>query len=198
MVCHPSRTFSPKNLEREPQNRLSPSPDHQTISSFTSDPWSTTLVLAGYKWVVPESCACSTSMCVHGLSAVHAFAMTWGLAWPLLHVLLLILDLLQRKWVTGLSSFISCFLPGLGLAWAWSFPSSIQPLSSSWVGWHFCHAAPLFLACYYLTCACWASFVLVLHFILNGTSSQILYITFGLLYTSSITTYHVFILTLKF
>ena len=95
VVCHPSRTFPPKELEREPQNRLSPSPHRQTIPFLTSDSWPTTPVLAGYKWVVPESCACSTSMCVHGLPIVHAFTMTWGLVWSLLF-LLLILDLLWR------------------------------------------------------------------------------------------------------
>ena len=84
-------------------------------------------------------------MCVHDLSAAHAFAMTWGLVWSLLHVLLLLLDLLWRGWVTGFSFFISCFLPGLGLAWAWAFPSSIQPLPSLWVGWHLCcHVARYF------------------------------------------------------
>ena len=76
VVCHPSRTFPPKKLEREPQNRLSPSPHHQTIPSLTSDLWPTTSVLAGYKWVVFEPYACFTSMCVNGLFAVHAFAMT--------------------------------------------------------------------------------------------------------------------------
>ena len=164
VVCHPSRTFPPKELEQEPHNRLSPSPHHQTIPSLISKLWPTTPVLVGYKWVVPEPCGCSTSMCVHGLPAVHAFAMTWGLFWFLLHVLLLIFDLLWRGWVIGLSFFISCFFPWLGLAWVWTFPSSIQPLPSLWVGWHFCHATPLFLPCYYLTCACWASFGPVVHF----------------------------------
>ena len=60
VACHPSRTFPPKELEREPQNRLPPSLHHQTIPSLTSDPWATAPVLAGYKLVVPESCACST------------------------------------------------------------------------------------------------------------------------------------------
>ena len=62
VVCHSSKTFPPKKLEREPQNRLPPSPHHQTIPSLTSDPWPITLVLAGYKWMVPEPYACSTSM----------------------------------------------------------------------------------------------------------------------------------------
>ena len=76
VVCHSSGTFPPKVLKREAQNKLSPSSYRQSISSLISDPWPTTPVLAGYKWVVPKPCACSTSMCVHGLSTVHAFAMT--------------------------------------------------------------------------------------------------------------------------
>ena len=62
VVCHPNRTFSLKEFEREPQNRLSPSPHRQTIPSLTSDPWPTTHILAGYKWVVPKPCVCSTFM----------------------------------------------------------------------------------------------------------------------------------------
>ena len=76
VVCHPSRTFPLKELERESHNRFSPSPYRQTIPSLTSDPWPTSPVLAGYKWVVFEPYACSTSMCVHGLSDVHAFAIS--------------------------------------------------------------------------------------------------------------------------
>ena len=38
VVCHPSRTFPPKELERELQNRLPPSPHYQTTPSLTSDP----------------------------------------------------------------------------------------------------------------------------------------------------------------
>ena len=79
VVCHSSRTFLPKVLKRKAQNKLSPSSYRQTISSLTSDPWPIIPVLAGCKWVVLEPYACSTSMCVHGLSTVHAFAMTWGL-----------------------------------------------------------------------------------------------------------------------
>ena len=114
--------------------------------------------------MVPEPCACSTSMCVHDLSAAHAFAMTWGLVWSLLHVLLLLLDLLWRGWVTRPLFFASCFLSGLGFAWALAFPFVIQPLPPPWVGWHFYHAAPLLLPCYYLTCTCWASFGPAVHF----------------------------------
>jgi len=62
VVCHSSRTFSPKGLERESQNRLPSSPHHYTIPSFTSDPQPTGPILAGYKWVVPKPYACSTFM----------------------------------------------------------------------------------------------------------------------------------------
>ena len=48
-------------------------------ASLTSDPWPTTPILAGYKLVVSEPYTCSTSMCVHGLSAAHAFVITWRL-----------------------------------------------------------------------------------------------------------------------
>ena len=79
VVCHLTRTFPPKKLEREPKNRLSPSPHRQTIPSLTFDLWPTTHVSVGYKWVVLEPRACSTSMCVNVLFAIHAFAMTWGI-----------------------------------------------------------------------------------------------------------------------
>ena len=37
VACYPSRTFSPKKPEQEPQNRFFPSPHHQTMPSLTSD-----------------------------------------------------------------------------------------------------------------------------------------------------------------
>ena len=79
VVCYLSRTFPPNEFEWEPHNRLLPSPHSQTTPSLTFGPWPTTPVLVGYKLVVPESCVCSTSMCVYGLFAAHAFAMTWRL-----------------------------------------------------------------------------------------------------------------------
>ena len=69
------QNISPE-FEQEPQNRLSPSPHRQNIPFLTFDPWPTTLVLARYKLVVPKPCAHSTSMCVHSLFVVQAFAMT--------------------------------------------------------------------------------------------------------------------------
>ena len=95
-------------------------------------------------------------MWVQSLFAIHTFAMAWGFVWSLLPVLPFILNLLWHGWVIGSSFFVSCFLPGLGFAWAWAFSSSIMPLSSLWVSWHICHVDPLFLPCYHLTCACWA------------------------------------------
>ena len=77
VVCPPSRTYPPKEFEQESQNRLSLSPHRQTILSLASYPWPTILVLAWYKLLVPEPCACSTFMCVQSLSTTHAFAKAW-------------------------------------------------------------------------------------------------------------------------
>ena len=140
VVCYPSRTFPPKEFKREPQNRLSLSPHHQTILSLTFDPCPTTLVFAGYKLVVLERypwLVCCSCVC-YDLRAC-------------LDVLLLVFDLLWNGWVSELSFFMSYFFFGLGLAWSWAFPSSIHSLPSLQVGWHHSHAIPLFLPCYFLT-----------------------------------------------
>ena len=81
VICHPSRTSPLKELVWKSQNRLPPSPYRQTISSFTSDPWPTAPILAGYKWVVPGPYACSTLIWIPSLSAVHAFAIACGFFW---------------------------------------------------------------------------------------------------------------------
>ena len=107
VVCHSSRTFPPKELEHESLNRLPLYPYHQTIPSLTSDSWPTVLVLAGCKWVVPESCACSTPMWVHGFSVVHAFAIAYESLWSRCVFLLLIFNLLGHGWVRV---FILCIL----------------------------------------------------------------------------------------
>ena len=49
VICHPSKTFPPKKLERESQNRFPHSPYCQIISSLTSDPQSIAPILARYK-----------------------------------------------------------------------------------------------------------------------------------------------------
>ena len=55
VACHPSKTFPPKELGQEPQNRLPPSPHCQTTPFLTFDSWPTAPILVGYKLVVPES-----------------------------------------------------------------------------------------------------------------------------------------------
>ena len=70
--------ISPKEFERESQNRLPLSLHRQTIPSLTFDPWLTTHVLTRYKWVMLGPCACSIPMLVYGLSAIHAFAIAYG------------------------------------------------------------------------------------------------------------------------
>ena len=68
----------------------------------------------------------------------------------------------------GLHSLHLISFFGQGLAWVWAFLPSIQPLSfftcGLWVNQCTCHAIPLFLPCYHLTCACWASFGPAMHF----------------------------------
>ena len=128
VVCHPSRTFPPKELKREPQNRLSTSPHRQTIPSLTSDPWPTPPILAGYKWVVPEPCSCSTPIWVHCLPGVLTFAVTCGFVWSC-YGFCCLFNSLWREWVIGFSFSTSHFFFGLGIAWVWAFSSLIQPLS---------------------------------------------------------------------
>ena len=78
-VCHPSRTFPPKELEQEPQNRFSPLPTTKPrpLLPLIHDP--PLPVLAGYRLVMFGLCACSTSMYVQNLLAAYAFAMVWRL-----------------------------------------------------------------------------------------------------------------------
>ena len=128
MICHPNRTFPPKELERESQNRLPLSPHRQTIPSLTSDPWPTAPVLAWYKWVVPKPCACFTPMWVHGLSAVNVFAITCGFVWSRCTFYCLFLTLYDVD-ESRSSFFASRFFFGMSLAWVWALSSSINPLS---------------------------------------------------------------------
>ena len=79
VVCHPSRTFSLKELEQEPQNRLSSLPTTRPYPFLllTHDP--PLPVLAGYRLVMFGPCACTTSVYVQNLSTAYAFAMVWRL-----------------------------------------------------------------------------------------------------------------------
>ena len=116
MVCHSNMTFPPKELERESQNKLPPSLHYQTIPSLTSNPWPTTPVLAGYKWVVPEPYACSVPMCVSLRVSVAYFLTLCGVD------------------ESGSSFFTSNFFSGLGLTWSCALSFSIRPLFSFTVG----------------------------------------------------------------
>ena len=64
--------------------------------------------------------------------------------------------------------FVSRFLSGLGLAWAHALSSSIRPLfpfiDSLQADQYSYHVTALLLSCYYLICACWASFGLAMYF----------------------------------
>ena len=128
VACHPSKTFPPKELGQEPQNRLSLSPYHQTTPSLTFNLWPTASVLAGYKLVVPESCACSTPIWVQCLSGVHAFAIANGFVWHCC-MFCCFFNLLWREWVIGFSS--SHIVSSLGWVLLGCRPLllSIRPLS---------------------------------------------------------------------
>ena len=60
-VCHPSRTFPPKEPKQEPQNRFSPLPTAKPYP-LTFDPWPTTScigwVQAGDAWALRVLCFC--------------------------------------------------------------------------------------------------------------------------------------------
>ena len=128
VVYHPSKTFLPKEIERESQNRLSHSPSHQTIPSLTFGSWPTMPVLAGYKWLVPKPCAFSILMWVHGLFAVHLFAIACEFVWSSYAFLLLIFNLLWCGWVWVFILCISFPSWAIGLAWARALSSLIWPL----------------------------------------------------------------------
>ena len=98
VICHLSRTFFPKELEQEPQNRFSPIPTARPYP-LTSDSWPTTSCISWvqasdvwalrvfYFWVCPK-----LARCVCRDLEAH------------LHILLLILDFLWHELFSG-SSF---------------------------------------------------------------------------------------------
>ena len=79
VVCHPNRTFLPKEPKREPQNRLSPFPTVRLypLLPLTHDP--PLPVLTGYRLVMSGLCACSTPKYIQNLSATYAFVVVWRL-----------------------------------------------------------------------------------------------------------------------
>ena len=79
VVCHPSRTFPPKEPEWEPQNRLSSLPTTRPYSLLPLTHNPPLLVLAGYRLVMSGPYACSTPIYIQNLSAAHVFAVIWRL-----------------------------------------------------------------------------------------------------------------------
>ena len=158
VVCHPSKTFSSKELEWEPQNQL---PLLPTTRPYPLLPL--THVPLPLHWL-------STSRGC--LSLVHA---------PLSCESMACLLFMRLPWLGGLSGlcymFCCSFLTSCGvnesldlhslylislfeLVWVWALLSSVWPLSfftsGLWVNQCSCHVIPLLLPCYYSTCACQA------------------------------------------
>ena len=77
VVCHPNRTFPPKEPEQESQNRFFPSPYCQTMPSYVWPMTSPHPVLTRYRLVMPGPCTCFTSMYVQSLSVAHALTVIW-------------------------------------------------------------------------------------------------------------------------
>ena len=122
-VCYPSRIFPPKELERQPQNRLFPLPTARPypLLSLTHDP--PLLVLAGYRLVMSRPCACNISMYVQNLSAAHAFAVVWRLVCAFYCSSLTSYDV--NFFLISHSLQLASF-QGLGLIWLWAFlPTAI-------------------------------------------------------------------------
>ena len=128
VVCHPSRTFPPKEFEQEPLNRL---PVLPTLRSYlllplTHDP--PLLYWLGIGWRclglvrAPFSCVSKACLLLMRLpwskgSSMHSTAhswplMVWTIFWP--------------------SIFMACFLQGLGLAWLWALLSLAHSLLLLW------------------------------------------------------------------
>ena len=83
VVYHPSRTYLPKGLGQEPQNRPFPSPHHQTIPPLplTSGPWPHhVLYWLGTGWWCLDLARAFLSDMSKSLPAAHASAVIWRLS----------------------------------------------------------------------------------------------------------------------
>ena len=113
VVCHPSRTFLPKELEWEPQNRFFPLPTTRPCPflPLTHDP--PLPILARYRLVMPGSRACFTFFtccsCIYCVLEIGLYVLpcTFGFLW---HGLF-----------SDLPFFMTCFFWGLGLVGPWAF-----------------------------------------------------------------------------
>ena len=120
VVCHPSKTFPPKEFEWEPQNRLSllPTVRSYPLLPLTHDP--PLLYWLGTGWWY--------------LSLMRA---------PLPCVSKACLLLMRLPWLKGLSVcfvahfepsfFMACFLQRLGLAWLWALLFLTHSLLLLWI-----------------------------------------------------------------
>ena len=145
VVCHPSKTFPPKEFERELQNKLSllPTARPYPFLSLTHDPPSGARALCVLHFCVCQKLVCC--LCVyHGLKACCAFCCLFLTSYGVHRFKPLF--------------FMACFLQGLGLSWLWVFSLLAHYLLLSLACQYSCHVILLFLLRHYLIHACWASF----------------------------------------
>ena len=124
VVCHPSRIFSPKEPEQEPQNRLSslPTAKPYPLLPLTYDP--PLPILARYKLMVPGSHVCFTffacylCICRDLEIGLYVLSCTFGFLW--------------RGLFSDLPFFMTCFFWGLGLVGSWAFLPSAYSVFTSW------------------------------------------------------------------
>ena len=157
-ICHLSRTFPPKELEQEPQNRFFPLPIARPypLTSYllplTHDP--PPPVLAGYRLVKSGPCACLISTCVQNLPV--AFAVVWRLVCTSYHPFLTSYGVSyflipHSLWPTPFRgrALLNCGLFFLQ-------PSFVPFCSLATISYRTTLA---FLLWHYLTLACWACYL---------------------------------------
>ena len=119
VVCHPRRTFPPKEFEWEPQNRLSllTTARLYLLLPLTHDPPLLYWLGIGW-WCLGFVCAPLLCMSKACLLLMHFHDLETHMC-----ILSLILDLLWRELFSNPPFFMVCFLQGLSLAWLWDFLS---------------------------------------------------------------------------
>ena len=181
VVCHPSRTFSPKKFKQEPQNRLSllPIARPYPLLSLTHDPplqyW------LGTSWwclgLVRSLLPCMSKACLllmrlpwtgGSCAFFHSFLTSYGVnCFMILHSL----SLASSK---GLA-LLDCVL----------FSLLAHYLLLSLACQYSCHAIMLFLLWRYLIHACWASFEPTVYSSLNWLQCPSMAIEFILMLLSA-------------
>ena len=149
-ICHPSKTFPPKELSRNPKIgfSLSPLPDyayllltHDLTTSCigwvqANDVWALRVL---HFYVYPKSAYCS---CIRrGLEAC-------------LYILPPILGFLWSEPFSGFSFFKACSFWGWAFAWSWAFPPLAHSLALFYSLCVSCRTALPFLLWCYLTQTC--------------------------------------------